>query len=119
MSFPKVHFYGQSWWHDAAILTGDREGLEKVRDAINAVLASEEPQASASTSVFCEDGEGYDLIVLRLSAETLGQLRLPYTDETAQFPGLDPWSLVTPTKGAEYEDPFTYPLREIPAVTAE
>ncbi len=74
-----VHIYGQQNWHDAAVILGDREGLEKLRAAVDAALAGDIGHAE----VFVNDGEGYPLLV-GMVEKTADSLAVPYTDECAQ-----------------------------------
>lgn len=56
-----AHLYGQGSWHDPVYLLADRKGLTQLRDAIDAALAS----GQAMTELFVNDGEGYDVFVIR------------------------------------------------------
>ena len=61
MSKDVLHLYGQSQWHFPAEIIGNREGLIKLRDAIDLALR----QGKAEFPAMASDGEGYDLTVTR------------------------------------------------------
>lgn len=70
-----LHVYGQDFWHQDAYLVGGRKALKKLRAAIERALA----EGRAACQTFTNDGEGYDLHVVRVDdAETLDRLALPY-----------------------------------------
>lgn len=75
-----LHLYAQFWWHCDAKVVGNRKGLTALRDAINRVLESCQPVRS--DDVFCNDGEGYVVVVAQCEDEDMAMsLPTPYTDE--------------------------------------
>jgi hypothetical protein len=84
-----VHLYPGYCEHVEAYVVGNREGLLALRAAIDAALASDEAQKIVATEndVFCGDGEGYTLFVVRTDEDwrveggAWDSLRFPYTDE--------------------------------------
>lgn len=92
MSAESLHLYAQLHWHDEAYIVGNRAGLEALRDAIARALNEQDGRAQAD--VFTNDGEGYMAMVACVSDETMGRMRVPYTDEIAASPDGDgPWRL--------------------------
>lgn len=77
-----LHIYGQRWWHDTATVMGDRESLERLRDAIIVALENGIGECEAMTS----DGEGYTVRVMLIppEADLWPRFALPYRDEMAQ-----------------------------------
>lgn len=78
-----LHLYPQPWFHEDAVIVGNRDGLLALQEAIDQALAT----GKASVTVEPSDGEGNDLLVLLLDADWQSpgwqNLRLPYTDEIA------------------------------------
>jgi len=72
----KMHIFSQSTSHDDVIIIGDRDALRSLRDTIDRAIAKEKPLAACG--VFCNDGEGYNVIV---SEGNVDSLRLPYSDK--------------------------------------
>lgn len=62
-----LHVYGQYTWHADATLRGTKEGLLKLRAAIDAALESGKGEAV----VMASDGEGYRLQVICVSTHAL------------------------------------------------
>lgn len=60
-----LHIYAQSCWHDEAWIAGNREGLTRLRDAIDKALLDGKGN---SDHVFTTDGEGYRVIAMKLTA---------------------------------------------------
>lgn len=73
---PWVHITSQFHEHGEAYVTGTREGLVALRDALDVALA----KGDATAEVFATDGEGYGIVV-RLSG-TLSGLGEPVYFET-------------------------------------
>ncbi len=93
---PVLHIYGQSAQHSEAYLLGNREGLTKLRDAIDRAIQTGEGWHEA----FVNDGEGFATIVVcrdRSFTDPWWQnIARPYTDEYARDtrPEADgPWSM--------------------------
>ena len=75
-----VMLYSQFSWHTEGFVCGDREGLQRLRDAITRALNDGQSQAT----VFAGDGEGFTLHVLMRDEEFLAtKLKSPYTWEAA------------------------------------
>jgi hypothetical protein len=72
-----LHVFAQQFEHDDAFLVGTREGLEVLRDAINASLENSHGAAHSFTGM---DGEGYVIHCFVQDAAQMDQLLLPYTD---------------------------------------
>jgi len=91
----KLHVYPQEHNHDDAWLVGDRVSLTALRDALTRLLDGGGPTA-ASIQTFCEDGEGYTLIVMHEeTGEAWQRLCLPYARMEDQRDGsTHPWSEV-------------------------
>jgi hypothetical protein len=72
---PCVHIFAQAQWHDDAFIIGNREGLMRIRDAIDRALGENVRDAAA---VSVSDGEGYTCFVA--VEEGMDDVRVPYTD---------------------------------------
>jgi hypothetical protein len=101
MSEPYLHIYAQEQWHGNDYVVGNKEALERLRDALNDAL--EKGQGQATTYV--NDGEGYYALVVQSDDETIDKLMVPYIDEIAYDSRDDivhPWEL-DGAKAAERE----------------
>lgn len=58
-----LNIHAQYQWHDDVLIVGNREGLMKLRDAIDRALSDAGPKAG--NDVFASDGEGYGVNVVR------------------------------------------------------
>lgn len=96
---PMCHVYGQRWWHDEALIVGNRTALKGLRDAIDKAIQYGESRVDVSSS----DGEGYDLYISCLEGETENNprweaIKLPYHDKETYVPDeeneLDPFQLL-------------------------
>ncbi|WP_227940092.1 hypothetical protein [Alkalihalobacillus deserti] len=95
---PYLHVYGQKYWHDDAIIVGNKTALKELRDVIDNAIQYGEGRLSASAS----DGEGYELFISCLPGETENnkdwqQMTLPYQDKEMYVPNVDevdPFSLL-------------------------
>lgn len=58
-----LHIYAQYGWHDTAWIAGNRDGLLKLRNAIDAAL-TDKHGLGLSESVSVNDGEGYKIAVV-------------------------------------------------------
>lgn len=80
-----LHLYAGPSFHSDGFIVGNRKALERLRDALNEVLKSEDEQATATVKAFTSDGEGYDAIVIRQDSNwqngIWNKLALPYTAE--------------------------------------
>lgn len=74
-----LHLHAQSFPHDEAWVVGDRDGLQALRDAIDAALSGH-PSAARS---FAADGEGFVSIVV--CAEMGSNPLLPYAEANNQY----------------------------------
>lgn len=73
----RLHIYAQDASHEDAWVVGDREALTALRDALNRVLDG--PAATDGAKSFCEDGEGFLTVVVRVDDASLWKtLHLPY-----------------------------------------
>ncbi|PQZ57295.1 hypothetical protein CQZ94_10705 [Bacillus sp. MYb209] len=72
------HIYGQQMWHDQAIIIGNKEGLEQLKNMIDIAL-----NENQSEEVFYPvDLAGYNLKIMCVEDdEKLEHLSLPYHDE--------------------------------------
>jgi hypothetical protein len=87
-----LHIYGQASEHCPAWVAGNREGLLRLRDAIDKAILSD--GLGKSEVVFCADGEGYTVTVMKLGAADLGGMAMPYTaDEAEMAGGVWPWEV--------------------------
>lgn len=88
-----LHVHAQYQWHDDAFIVGDREALTQLRAAIDAALAAEDGLGRATT--FTGDGEGFTAHVVRIDAQRMERMRLPYTSlDHPDVKGRYPSSLV-------------------------
>jgi hypothetical protein len=89
---PLLHLYAGPSFHMEGYVVGNREGLTKLRDAINAALEREDCDFNAAVTtdyhdscVFVSDGEGYDIYVIRQDTDwqkdPWDHLAVPYTAE--------------------------------------
>lgn len=74
-----LNIYAQPAWHDEAYVVGDETGLRRLIDAIDQALEMK----SGDRSVYCGDGEGFDVCVRCADAETVSRLVVPYTHSIA------------------------------------
>lgn len=92
---PVLHLHGHYDNHSPSLIEGNRDALELLRDAINVALGATVGQAT----VFVNDGEGYDVVVLK--REDMERATLPYQAEwhsNAPINDISGWDLV------QYED---------------
>lgn len=76
---PVLHLHAASFWHDDAWVVGNREGLERLRAAIDRALQ----KGGAHAAAFVNDGEGFHCFVAVESDSDMDRLNVPYTDEMA------------------------------------
>jgi hypothetical protein len=83
---PYLHLHGQSYWHDPVFIVGTEKALRALRDRIDAVL---EGDYQEPVTMFCSDGEGYEVHVLQFGENAFegNLLYMPYTDPIAQDEG--------------------------------
>lgn len=75
-----LHIHGQDAWHDDAIIFGTLESLELLKVAIDLAIES----GYGKADLFCNDGEGFCLRVVKLSEEEMDKSPVPYTAEYAR-----------------------------------
>lgn len=79
-----LHIYGQGFWHAPATIIGNREALEHLVATLHRALEMD-VGLELSHETCANDGEGYDIRVIRLEDETAWrQIATPYTDEDCQ-----------------------------------
>lgn len=61
---PLLHIYSPPFYHQEAFIVGNREGLERLRDALDALLSAGQEKVVSET-VFHGDGEGYEVCCAR------------------------------------------------------
>ncbi len=85
-----LHIFAQPTQHDEAYIVGNRLGLTRLRDAIDAAL---EQRGAHDAAVCANDGEGYAAVVVFGEMEQMNTLALPYTEwiGTNREPGEDLW----------------------------
>ncbi len=77
-----LHVYSPAAWHDDNVIVGNRDGLTRLKEAIEQALSGDRKHGvkEASTS----DGEGFDMIVIlnddSWHDDSWKELKLPYTD---------------------------------------
>ncbi len=80
-----LHIYGQEAFHDEVYIVGNKEALTDLRNAIDMVLAE---CLSCRTGVSVNDGEGYDVIVVKddndWKNESWIKRAVPYTADYAR-----------------------------------
>lgn len=104
---PMLHLYPQETWHADAAIVGSRMGLEKLRDTIEKVLASEgEPDeygmVESTFGAIPSDGETHNFHVHLLPAKhpNWGHLALPYAiNQDLRMDGRDDRFIRPPTWG--------------------
>ena len=93
-SCPTLHIYAQDIFHASAYIIANREGLKRLKDAIDEALVDGVGQSKV---VFTSDGEGYEVFVGRTTTERqwLG-LQMPYTDHNfcGKPVGTSPWAFL-------------------------
>ncbi len=77
---PTLHIIPQFCEHAEANIVGNREGLRILRDALSAALDNINPEKHKTSDVYCDDGEGYRVVVERRDIAVGGDLGgpLPY-----------------------------------------
>ncbi len=80
-TLPLCHCIPQTSSHRPAFLIANEEGLLRLRDAIDLALAARD--RSFAAQMFAADGEGYQLIVRRVTSEAMDEQVLGYIDPIA------------------------------------
>lgn len=78
--YPVVHIWQQLMWHCNGYIIGNKEGLLKLKEAIDKAINSGKSEAET----FASDGEGYNIKVICIEDEETEYLAVSYTDEVAQ-----------------------------------
>lgn len=89
-----LHIYGQQFWHDDAVIIGDRRALELLRAQIDKAL-TEGVAANEGCDFFQSDGEGFPLYIAVASQDELDRLAGAYHDPDIQDHGVSPFEIVT------------------------
>lgn len=76
-TYPKCHIYSQDSWHGEAYIVGNRAGLEKLRNALNATLE----KGNTKNTFWPNDDESYDLFMACMNEDDFESLKLPYTHD--------------------------------------
>jgi len=87
-----LHIYAQGDWHGEAFIVGSSVALKKLRAAIDSALND----GGGATSSFVNDGEGFDIVVVRVdNAAEFAKLAVPYVNEIAKEKGnkKGPWDM--------------------------
>lgn len=89
-----VHVYGQAAWHDTVYIVANAAGLKALKSAAERALF----QGSGEVRAFAADGEGYDMVIIRLDGdEEWLRLALPYSEDFAaenRGEAVWPWHLL-------------------------
>ena len=85
------HLHSASFWHDDAYLIGNRAGLEAIHQQLGELLSQPEGEWVRECELYCSDGEGFSLIMVRDDTPWYDQTQqrswnhqLPYSDELAR-----------------------------------
>ena len=84
---PLLHLIAQTAWHDPAFIVGNREGLKRLRKAIDTALLR--PGAWTRADECAADGEGYGVHVRCVTTAEMETAPYGYTDPVAC--GDAPW----------------------------
>lgn len=80
MSDALLHVFGPEAHHDEVFLAGNKEALVALRDAIDLALIT----GVATALAYVNDGEGFEVYVLRASDKEMDNLAVPYSTDYAQ-----------------------------------
>lgn len=75
-TYDSLHIYGQKDWHDEAIIVGNRQGLEKLKQLIELALE----KGDGTHHFWSNDLESYDVYVSCQDDETIETLTVPYSE---------------------------------------
>lgn len=89
-----LHVYAPSCEHDEAYLVGTREGLTKLREAIDRALGARAQHCASDAIEHFSDsaGEGYDVYVKVVPEAIQNNLELPYAESVGRSLGRDAWT---------------------------
>lgn len=88
-----LHCYAQHSWHTEAYISGGKDALTALRNAIDAALS----EGAAELRTVTSDGEGYSLYIVAMSDEDAENQVVPYTADYAAQPWVGtngPWDRV-------------------------
>lgn len=77
-----LHIYSHASWHVEVYIVGTMDGLSQLRDAINRAISDGQGRTKWS---FVNDGEGYEVRIIRCSTEQAHRLTVPYIDDYAKL----------------------------------
>ena len=80
---PILHLYSPYAWHTEAYIVGTRSGLAVLHAALGRLLAGEGPELP-DTTLFVNDGEGFDLQILLETEAGMESYAVPYTADYAR-----------------------------------
>lgn len=92
VDYGTLQLHAQDSWHAPAYVMGDRPGLMRLRDALDAVLSSgpvsedEWGRGKIQFETFAGDDEGYTTHVAFLEEGAINSLQAPYTDMEIHSP---------------------------------
>lgn len=75
-TYDDLHIYGQKDWHDEAIIVGNRQALEKLKQLIELALE----KGDGMHHFWPNDRECYELYVSCQDDQTMEKLTVPYTE---------------------------------------
>ena len=75
-----LHVYGQNCQHDEVIITGTKDALLRLAEALKLCAEKNVPFYVSS---FAADGEGFDLLISPATHAELAELAYPYFGQTA------------------------------------
>jgi hypothetical protein len=90
-----LHIYPQPSWHEEAWVVGNRAALEALRDTISRALESNKPEGA---TMFANDGEGYQVLIVPVDESGMDSLKLPYHDEPTPWKGRHPVEIIGATE---------------------
>jgi len=83
---PLLHVLPQSIPHDEAVIVGNLAGLLELKTALDLAI---QRGSGVSRSVFCNDGEGYRVMVIATTNEKMKDVPFGYTDTWTWHSGPD------------------------------
>lgn len=82
ITVPVLHVYSQPGFHSDVIMVGNDKGLRALYETLGNLLKQE--NSVELSEVFVNDGEGYDIIIVKENKEeNLTNLVTPYTEDYA------------------------------------
>ena len=80
---PILHLYSPYAWHTEAYIVGTRSGLAALHAALGRLLAGQGTERP-DTTLFINDGEGFELQILLESEAGMDGYAVPYTADYAR-----------------------------------